>query len=169
MDLVDGTVSVHRSIAVLSGGRLIVGPPKSAAGARTVPIPAVLVDYCVLPSRPPPHRELSSVEEWCLRAMDFSLDGEPPQHQLVTAPDHHLGHVEGTSRGQANPRGDHASGVETSRPTRLVRASGAASRHSCPVRRQYEPRGDWIAWTAKRPAAGHRRGRRASAARSPWP
>jgi integrase len=43
LDLVDRTVSVHRSIAELSGGRLVVGPPKSAAGVRTVPIPAVLV------------------------------------------------------------------------------------------------------------------------------
>jgi len=44
LDLVDGTLSVRRSIAELSGGGLVVGPPKSAAGIRTVPLPAVLVD-----------------------------------------------------------------------------------------------------------------------------
>ena len=31
LDLANGPVSVHRSIAELSGGRLVVGPPKSAA------------------------------------------------------------------------------------------------------------------------------------------
>jgi integrase len=44
LDLANGSVSVHRSIAELSGGRLVVGPPKSAAGVRIVPMPAVLVD-----------------------------------------------------------------------------------------------------------------------------
>ncbi|MEV6269585.1 tyrosine-type recombinase/integrase [Kribbella sp. NPDC051936] len=44
VDLDDATISVHRSIAELSGGRLVVKPPKSAAGTRAVPIPAVLVE-----------------------------------------------------------------------------------------------------------------------------
>jgi integrase len=44
VDLDDATISVHRSIAELTGGRLVVKPPKSSAGIRTVPIPAVLVE-----------------------------------------------------------------------------------------------------------------------------
>jgi integrase len=44
IDLDDATIRVQRSIAELSGGRLIVKGPKSDAGRRTVPIPAVLVD-----------------------------------------------------------------------------------------------------------------------------
>jgi integrase len=39
-----GTIGVTRSVAELSRGRLVVGPPKSAAGVRTVTIPGVLVD-----------------------------------------------------------------------------------------------------------------------------
>jgi integrase len=44
VDLEDATISVQRSIAELSGGKLVVKPPKSTAGIRTVPIPAVLVE-----------------------------------------------------------------------------------------------------------------------------
>ncbi|TCM43651.1 tyrosine-type recombinase/integrase [Kribbella sp. VKM Ac-2568] len=44
IDLDDATISVHRSFAELSGGRLVAKRPKSAAGIRTVPIPAVLVE-----------------------------------------------------------------------------------------------------------------------------
>lgn len=44
VELVARTIEVQRSIGQLTGGRLIVGPPKSAASVRTVTIPAVLVD-----------------------------------------------------------------------------------------------------------------------------
>lgn len=44
VDLDEATISVQRSIAELSGGRLVVKRPKSDAGLRTVPIPAVLVE-----------------------------------------------------------------------------------------------------------------------------
>jgi integrase len=44
IDLDDATIGVQRSIAELTGGRLVVKPPESVAGVRTVPIPAVPVD-----------------------------------------------------------------------------------------------------------------------------
>jgi integrase len=44
VDLDDASIRVERSMAQLSGGKLVVKPPKSDAGIRTVPIPAVLVD-----------------------------------------------------------------------------------------------------------------------------
>lgn len=44
VDLDAGTVRVHRSIAQLTGGRLVSGPPKSRAGIRTVTLPRVLID-----------------------------------------------------------------------------------------------------------------------------
>lgn len=44
VDLDEAEIRVQRSIAELNGGKLIVKGPKSAAGRRTVPIPAVLVD-----------------------------------------------------------------------------------------------------------------------------
>jgi integrase len=42
-DLSTGTVAVHRRIAQLRQGEMQVGPTKSAAGVRTVALPAVLV------------------------------------------------------------------------------------------------------------------------------
>lgn len=44
MDLENGLVSVHRTFAEMSGGRLVEGPPKSAAGVRTVTLPGVLIE-----------------------------------------------------------------------------------------------------------------------------
>lgn len=44
VDLAERTIKVQRSIGQLTGGRLVVGPPKSPASVRTVTIPDVLVD-----------------------------------------------------------------------------------------------------------------------------
>jgi len=43
IDLDAGTIEVRRAFAELGGGRLIIVPPKSEAGERTVTVPAVLV------------------------------------------------------------------------------------------------------------------------------
>jgi integrase len=43
VDTVAGTVSTHRQFVELDTGQLIVGPPKSAAGVRTVAIPAAIL------------------------------------------------------------------------------------------------------------------------------
>ena len=44
VDLTVGTVRVHRSIAQLTGGHLVPGPPKSLASVRTATLPRVLIE-----------------------------------------------------------------------------------------------------------------------------
>ncbi|MFC4052472.1 site-specific integrase [Actinomadura syzygii] len=45
LDLVNQTVSVQRAFVERSNGEMILGPPKSRAGIRTVTIPALIIFY----------------------------------------------------------------------------------------------------------------------------